>query len=58
MRKDLRFFDYDDKVRLCGEVKLPGTREGRSAFAEKQRRKTPTSSEPIFRRVGLVPICA
>ncbi len=34
-RKDLRFFDYSGKVILCGEVKLPGTPEGRSAFAEK-----------------------
>ncbi len=34
-RKDLRFFDRDGKVVLCGEVKLPGTPEGRSAFAEK-----------------------
>lgn len=34
-RKDLRFYNYDGKVILCGEVKLPGTREGRSAFAEK-----------------------
>ena len=33
-RKDLRLFDYDSKVMLCGEVKLPGTREGRSAFAD------------------------
>lgn len=34
-RKDLRFFDYYDKLVLCGEVKLPGTPEGRSAFADK-----------------------
>ena len=33
-RKDLRLFDHDKKVMLCGEVKLPGTREGRSAFAD------------------------
>ncbi len=24
-RKDLRFFDQDGKLILCGEVKLPGT---------------------------------
>ena len=34
-RKDLRFFDCYDKLMLCGEVKLPGTPEGRSAFSEK-----------------------
>jgi hypothetical protein len=34
-RKDLRFFDYNGKLALCGEVKLPGTPEGRSAFSEK-----------------------
>ncbi len=33
-RKDLRFFDTAGNVILCGEVKLPGTYEGRSAFAE------------------------
>lgn len=31
-RKDLRFYDGDNKLILCGEVKLPGTPEGRSAF--------------------------
>lgn len=34
-RKDLRFFDSHGKLALCGEVKLPGTYEGRSAFADK-----------------------
>jgi hypothetical protein len=34
-RKDLRFFDRDGRLVLCGEVKLPGTREGRSAFADR-----------------------
>ena len=34
-RKDLRFFDSYGKLILCGEVKLPGTYEGRSAFADK-----------------------
>lgn len=34
-RKDLRFFDATGKVILCGEVKLPGTYEGRSAFVDK-----------------------
>ncbi|MBM4026872.1 MAG: hypothetical protein FJ280_15940, partial [Planctomycetes bacterium] len=33
-RQDLRFFDTAGNVILCGEVKLPGTYEGRSAFAE------------------------
>ena len=31
-RKDLRFFDRHGKLVLCGEVKLPGTPEGRSAY--------------------------
>lgn len=31
-RKDLRFRDQDGKLVLCGEVKLPGTPEGRSPF--------------------------
>jgi hypothetical protein len=30
-RKDLRFFDHNGKLVLCGEVKLPGTPEGQSA---------------------------
>ena len=34
-RKDLRFYGRNGKLVLCGEVKLPGTPEGRSAFAEK-----------------------
>jgi hypothetical protein len=34
-RKDLRFFGRNGKLVLCGEVKLPGTLEGRSAFADK-----------------------
>lgn len=31
-RKDLRFFEPDGKLALCGEVKLPGTPEGRSPY--------------------------
>src|SRR5579863_5073975 len=31
-RKDLRFYEPNDKLALCGEVKLPGTPEGRSPF--------------------------
>jgi Eco57I restriction-modification methylase len=31
-RKDLRFFDPDGKLALCGEVKLPGTPKGRSPY--------------------------
>ena len=34
-RKDLRFYGRNGKLVLCGEVKLPGKPEGRSAFAEK-----------------------
>jgi hypothetical protein len=33
--KDLRFFDRQGKLLLCGEVKLPGTADGRSAFSDK-----------------------
>jgi len=33
-RKDLRFFETQDKLALCGEVKLPGTAEGRSPYDE------------------------
>lgn len=32
-RKDLRFYDHQGKLILCGEVKLPGTLEGRSPYA-------------------------
>jgi methylase of polypeptide subunit release factors len=31
-RKDLRFFDPQGKLTLCGEVKLPGTADGQSAM--------------------------
>jgi methylase of polypeptide subunit release factors len=31
-RKDLRFYDHNNKLILCGEVKLPGTVEGSSPF--------------------------
>ncbi len=34
-RKDLRFFDRNGKLVLCGEVKLPGTTEGQSALHQK-----------------------
>ena len=34
-RKDLRFFDHEGKLTLCGEVKLPGTLEGQSAVNQK-----------------------
>ena len=34
-RKDLRFFDRNGKLMLCGEVKLPGTQEGRSPYDAK-----------------------
>jgi methylase of polypeptide subunit release factors len=33
-RKDLRVYDNSDRLILCGEVKLPGTPEGRSPYAE------------------------
>lgn len=33
-RKDLRFYDGSGGLVLCGEVKLPGTREGMSPYAE------------------------
>jgi methylase of polypeptide subunit release factors len=31
-RKDLRFYDRDGKLVLCGEVKLPGTAEGGTPY--------------------------
>ena len=34
-RKDLRFYDHNGNVVLCGEVKMPGTREGLSAVGQK-----------------------
>jgi hypothetical protein len=34
-RKDLRFYDCYGKLILCGEVKLPGTREGYSPYQAK-----------------------
>ncbi len=34
-RKDLRFFEPNGKLALCGEVKLPGTPEGQSPYDEK-----------------------
>ena len=34
-RKDLRFFDHNGKLVLCGEVKLPGKPEGRSPYDAK-----------------------
>jgi hypothetical protein len=34
-RKDLRFYGANGKLLLCGEVKLPGTPEGRSPLADK-----------------------
>ncbi len=33
--QDLRFYGRGDKLVLCGEVKLPGTREGRSPYDAK-----------------------
>lgn len=33
-RKDLRFFGQNGRLVLCGEVKLPGTKEGRSPYDE------------------------
>jgi methylase of polypeptide subunit release factors len=33
-RKDLRIYDESGRLVLCGEVKLPGTPEGRSPYAE------------------------
>lgn len=33
-RKDLRIYGKSDRLVLCGEVKLPGTTEGRSPYAD------------------------
>ncbi len=37
-RKDLRFFEPNGRLALCGEVKMPGTAEGRSPYDEKMVR--------------------
>lgn len=34
-RKDLRFFDRHGTLKLCGEVKMPGTVQGQSAMNQK-----------------------
>ena len=34
-RMDLRFFNREGKLALCGEVKLPGTPEGRSPYEDR-----------------------
>jgi methylase of polypeptide subunit release factors len=34
-RKDLRFYNNNGKLVICGEVKLPGTPEGRTPYDEK-----------------------
>lgn len=44
-RKDLRFFDTHGKLILCGEVKLPGTAEGRSPYDEKLCRDAEQKAE-------------
>ncbi len=33
-RKDLRIYNHSDRLILCGEVKLPGTLEGRTPYAD------------------------
>ena len=38
-RKDLRFYGADGKLLLCGEVKLPGTPEGRSPLPTSSARR-------------------
>jgi hypothetical protein len=37
-RKNLRFFEPGSQLALCGEVELPGTPEGRSAFDDRVHR--------------------
>jgi len=44
-RKDLRFFDTHGKLILCGEVKLPGTLEGRSPYDAKLCRDAEQKAE-------------
>jgi methylase of polypeptide subunit release factors len=44
-RKDLRFFDTHGKLILCGEVKLPGTAEGRSPYDAKLCRDAEQKAE-------------
>ena len=49
-RKDLRFFDTQGKLALCGEVKLPGTPEGRSPY-----HKTRDAARFCRQPFGIVP---
>jgi len=44
-RKDLGFYDRNGRLLLCGEVKLPGKPEGRSAFADKLMQDAFTKAE-------------
>ena len=44
-RKDLRFFDANNSLLLCGEVKLPGTSEGRSPYDAKLCRDAEEKAE-------------
>src|SRR5260370_40824065 len=44
-RKDLRGFDDSGRLILCGEVKLPGTLEGRSPYAEELVRAAPQKAD-------------
>ena len=44
-RKDLRFYDINNNLILCGEVKLPGTREGRSAFSDELMQDAATQAD-------------
>jgi methylase of polypeptide subunit release factors len=44
-RKDLRFFNTHGKLILCGEVKLPGTAEGRSPYDAKLCRDAEQKAE-------------
>jgi len=48
-RKDLRFYGPNGKLLLCGEVKLPGTPEGRSPYADKlmQDAEAKASNAPV-----------
>ena len=60
-RKDLRFYGHRDKLVLCGEVKLPGTPEGRSPFDAEfwpTRRRRPAMPESAFLHVERQQVCA
>jgi len=55
-RKDLRFYDIESgKLALCGEVKLPGSPEGRSPYDDVKRDVVIGGLSHFSARLRLVP---